>query len=143
MNQIEKICAEIERRIQHAKDNPQRYPDATSSIWSLQGILSFIESLEKEQFAGETMMEKDKIDTAFTKMIEKEQPEEPKIKGWVARDKDGTLVFYGQKPDREIVNWDDSGTDEHVCINQNMFPDLKWEDEPIKVGLTISRVKTD
>ena len=85
-------------------------------------------------------MEKDKIDTAFTKMIEKEQPEEPKIKGWVARDKDGTLVFYGQKPDREIVNWDDSGTDEHVCINQNMFPDLKWEDEPIKVGLTIHRL---
>ena len=32
----------------------------------------WIESMEQEQFAGETMMEKDKIDTAFTRMMEKE-----------------------------------------------------------------------
>ena len=64
----------------------------------------------------------------------------PKIKGWVARDKDGTLVLYGQKPDREIVNWDDCGTDEHICINRNMFPYLKWEDEPIEVELLVKRV---
>lgn len=61
----------------------------------------------------------------------------PKIRGWVARDKDGTLVWYKQKPERDIVNFDDVGIDEHFSLNPKMFPNLKWEDEPIKAELII------
>ena len=61
---IEKIKAEIERRMKDTKDH--------QVFGALNEIYSFIESLEKEQCAGETMMEKDKIDTAFTRMMEKE-----------------------------------------------------------------------
>lgn len=59
---------------------------------------------------------------------------------WVARDKDGELVLYKGKPVRSHskdkwvsfgVNW------ENFTIDESLFPDLKWEDEPIEVELTI------
>ena len=170
-------------------------------------VLSFIESLEKEQFASETMREKDKIDTAFTRMMEKEpqeineaikdyfkglwpgtetaeqcntdmhftppaimrlanhfyelgcrhaavlyddmekerqrrQENEPTIKGWVARDKDGSLWFHYSKPRRENdieKTW--WGSDDRTFQLFNIdYQDLKWESEPIEVELPIIRV---
>lgn len=64
---------------------------------------------------------------------------------WVARDKGGTLHAWDQRPCRYKEFYhspDDSSSniwevdDESVfCIelDKNLYPELKWEDEPIKV----------
>ena len=70
---------------------------------------------------------------------------EEKITAWVARDKDGTLCFYEQKPIKNEDTWDyvdgglsTVGKDEFLFE----FPQVKWEDEePTKVELTIKICK--
>lgn len=59
---------------------------------------------------------------------------------WVARDKDGELNLYLAKPIRfnnsngwEKDCWDTD--DEFLTIDTNLFPNLKWEDEPRQVEL--------
>lgn len=61
-----------------------------------------------------------------------------KIKGWVARDKDGTLTFGKNKPRRNVTMW--LGFNKFAVIPFDMFSDLKWEDEPREVELTIKKV---
>lgn len=75
-----------------------------------------------------------------------------KIKGWVARDDDGTLAIHYEKPRRvcyynnEIVSdgtpwvWENEAG--YGLLPVKIFPDLKWEDEPLEVELTIKRVST-
>lgn len=66
------------------------------------------------------------------------------IKGWVARDsfRDpfiGTgLILHYSKPYRIGGEWSNKTIATH--LPWSMFPDLKWEDEPIKVELTISKI---
>lgn len=69
----------------------------------------------------------------------------PKIKGWVARDKRGTLNFFRAHPRRITDSRGEEYWIGHVRMKQpnEFFPDLKWEDEPIEVELTISRVKIE
>lgn len=60
---------------------------------------------------------------------------------WVARDKDGTLNLYLVKPVRdveeEIWHTDDWEYPESEFLPiYDIFPDLKWEDDPIEVELT-------
>ena len=61
---------------------------------------------------------------------------ENKYKFWVAREKRGGLFLYETKPilDYDFGIWftdsDCTGT-----ISKNLFPELKWEDEPIEVEL--------
>lgn len=72
--------------------------------------------------------------------------QEYKIKeGWVARDEDGQLcIFYKGKPHRGGCNrWWYSGycaEGDWMCIDNKMFPELTWEDEPIEVELTIKKI---
>nr|DAL66243.1 MAG TPA_asm: hypothetical protein [Caudoviricetes sp.] len=53
---------------------------------------------------------------------------------WVAREKRGGLFLYKTKPERDcdygiwFSNLDCMG-----AISKNLFPDLKWENEPIEV----------
>jgi hypothetical protein len=59
---------------------------------------------------------------------------------WVARDKDGRLGITEEKPSRYTVDAADgpvfwSSDDTGMFINPNLFPDLKWEDDPIEVEL--------
>lgn len=59
---------------------------------------------------------------------------------WIARDKDGSLWLYDEKPIREekCSVWinESNITDEGIGVLQpTMFPSLKWEDEPIEVDL--------
>lgn len=59
---------------------------------------------------------------------------------WVARDKDGSLWLYNEKPTREEKSscWinKSSITNEGIgTLQLTMFPDLKWEDEPIEIEL--------
>ena len=91
-------------------------------------ILSFIEEKEKES----------------------KELDEPKIKGWVARENPNTnlpatsLSFFSEKPQkrRDIFGEDYWGTNggKKFTIPKDAVPQLTWEDEPIEVELTIHRV---
>ena len=70
----------------------------------------------------------------------------PVIKVWIARDWDGGLFSYKEKPRRQEVDrmWLDSPVyqdykyDGIGCLEQldnKLYPDLKWEDEPIEVEI--------
>lgn len=84
---------------------------------------------------------------AISKFIDTipEQPSLPTINGWVARDEysgDEGNLYIGMRRPRRIDNaapgfgmWCDYG--EFMALPSEMFPDLKWEDEPIEVELTI------
>lgn len=75
-----------------------------------------------------------------------------KIKGWVARDDDGTLAIHYEKPRRvcyynnEIVldgtPWVWENEAGYGLLPVKIFPDLKWEDEPLEVELAIKRIST-
>lgn len=58
---------------------------------------------------------------------------------WIARDKDDSLWLYNEKPVRneEENDWTiSSPTDNAVGkLYSTMFPELKWEDEPVEVDL--------
>jgi hypothetical protein len=63
---------------------------------------------------------------------------EKKTIGWVARDKSGLLIIGTQKPIKEnkLGIW--VGFAEHMRINPQLFPQVKWKDkEPTEVELTI------
>ena len=66
---------------------------------------------------------------------------------WVARDKNGNLRWFETKPSRdwgeyedyvknELTVWKDGiiQNNEHI-LPSDLFPDLKWEDEPLEVNL--------
>lgn len=61
---------------------------------------------------------------------------EDKYKFWVARDKNGSLFAYEDKPER-CDNQKEWFAETFLCLMVNsFFPDLTWEDEPIEVMLT-------
>lgn len=77
----------------------------------------------------------------------------PTIHGWVARCKwacPQELYFYkGEKPVRCGSQVEDAGGDFYWDFNEEiiplpptLFPDLKWEDEPIEVELPIITIGT-
>ena len=59
---------------------------------------------------------------------------ENKYKLWVARDKNGFLFAYGDKPTRCDNQKEWSGWFLNSMKN-SYFPNLTWEDEPIEVEL--------
>lgn len=75
-----------------------------------------------------------------------------KVKGWVARDDDGTLAIHYEKPRRvcypngnimpDGTPWVWENEAGYGLLPVKIFPDLKWEDEPLEVELTIKRVST-
>lgn len=76
-----------------------------------------------------------------------EHPEkivQPKVttKGWVAKDYNGAIrLFFLCKPqridDKRYRYWY-GGPNASKQLPNDSFPDLKWEDEPIEVELSIS-----
>ena len=67
----------------------------------------------------------------------------PKIKGWVARDKNGEIHYFQEYPRRvteyELNHWWDRDYIS-MWIEKDSFPELTWEDEPVEVELLIRRV---
>lgn len=56
---------------------------------------------------------------------------------WIARDKNGRLNAFTEKPQRDETHWKPS-TDYLTCFDWNeleesWFPELNWEDEPIEL----------
>ena len=168
MTQIQQIKAEIERRIKIHQQNYKEFNDERFLIDECEDeqILSFIESLEKEQGVDlekeiNEVWEHDKVlnpysyDKGYELQLDKTnltnlayhfyelglnaKENTPKIKGWVARDKDiNGLYFHTLLPKRKELNWISNGL--MYRFNPNLFPYLKWEDEPIEVELIINRV---
>ena len=67
---------------------------------------------------------------------------------WIARDKDGELTLFSNKPHRctsigkDNEYWDIVLVNKYtsaMILNSNMFPNLTWEDEPIEVELIIKQ----
>jgi hypothetical protein len=55
---------------------------------------------------------------------------------YVARDRDGSLFLYGDKPTRNMhfSSWDGS----FIKIEDESFPNLDWKDEPQLVNVTLN-----
>ena len=72
-----------------------------------------------------------------------------KVKGWVARNEGDDQLLFGDKPKRG--NRRDHTEDYWILSNKvpvdynvwslpsEMFPDIKWEDEPVEVEITIEK----
>ena len=136
MTQIEQIKAEIERRIKALeKTFPNTYYEG--EVCGLKRLLSFIESLEKESKDNKT----EAYMKGFCDGVEAERESAdvaPKIKGWVARDSvDKRLTLFMAKPYRGAEYWIAQAIS---SLPIESYPYLKWEDEPIEIELTISRV---
>lgn len=66
-----------------------------------------------------------------------QEPEEVTIKGWVARDRDGTLFLYTSTPNmnRKRSCWYGPGC---TTLFQEDFPSVQWSDpEPTPATITI------
>ena len=63
----------------------------------------------------------------------------PKLHGWVARDKNGSLNLYEVEPIRVDDHWWDVDY-VSVYLDADAFPELTWKDEPIEVELLIRKV---
>ena len=61
------------------------------------------------------------------------------IEGWIARDEDKELCIHHDKPKRGNSGW--FSYKERYDIEPTKFPNLKWEDEPQKVLITIETIE--
>lgn len=82
------------------------------------------------------------VDGANFALGKQEKDADTVIQGWVARDVDGLLFFYSNKPKRyfigEYSHW------KGIVINsipKQLFPDLTWESEPQECEIIIKRKK--
>lgn len=57
---------------------------------------------------------------------------ENKYKYWVARDADGEIAFFKEKPERSEYLWEAKWL---CCIRSEMFPTITWKHEPIEVEI--------
>ena len=68
----------------------------------------------------------------------------PKLRGWVARQPDGSLWLFAEKPyfNRDFNEWGTAiGGDRELedITDSTIFSDLTWESEPVEVELLIRR----
>lgn len=52
---------------------------------------------------------------------------------WIARDKNNELYLYWNKPVRATEEWLTNSVS--MGIDDSMFSNLKWEDEPVEVNI--------
>ena len=63
------------------------------------------------------------------------------FEGWAARDEDGDLCIYEEKPERrvDILMWHSSNKLFAFC-NEDVLPNITWVTEPRKVIVTIETI---
>lgn len=64
------------------------------------------------------------------------QKPEVKLTGWVARDENGEIYAYEDYPEKDSEMWIGSNS---MLLDRKSFPNIKWEDEPMEVKVTITR----
>ena len=58
---------------------------------------------------------------------------------WIARDEDGELWLFEQKPYRRVHFWTSNNGDCQLLMNSDCFPEIKWSDEePRELVLKVS-----
>ena len=62
---------------------------------------------------------------------------ETKIKGWVARDKSGTVYLFNHEPHRTDGIFYPGVGDGCYLLDSDVFPELTWKDGAIEVEVTI------
>ncbi|MBD5382008.1 hypothetical protein [Clavibacter sp.] len=75
-------------------------------------------------------------------------PKQVTIEGWVARDEDGFINLYNEKPIRDYADrsdvtygfWDDADG-HHLELPTTSFPSVTWNTEPKKVRITITPIE--
>lgn len=62
------------------------------------------------------------------------------LTGWVARDKNGALSVHDGFPirDEDYECWQSLS---NLSLKEELFPELKWEDTPIEVEISIKQIK--
>ena len=61
-----------------------------------------------------------------------------KIEAWVARDKDGKLYLYRDRPIKDLTVWYSPVFS--LALGRTPFPEIKWsDDEPTRVKITIEK----
>ena len=59
------------------------------------------------------------------------------LKAWVARDEDGSLYMYTDKPKKRRDNWY-AAKFGYMKLNDSLFPEVQWSDEePKEIELSI------
>ena len=64
------------------------------------------------------------------------------IEAWLARDEDGTLFLYKDKPLRGSEQWHENPVSITglIELRRELFPEIKWSDEePTRVKITIEK----
>ena len=60
------------------------------------------------------------------------------IESWAARDMDGKLFLYRDKPLKDLTVWYSPVFS--LALGRTPFPEIKWsDDEPTKVSITIKK----
>lgn len=61
---------------------------------------------------------------------------------FVSRDKSGTILLSENKPSRQLSHWSTSDKC-YMVMNKDygdkLFPDLKWNDEPIEISIILNK----
>ena len=61
------------------------------------------------------------------------------LKAWVARDYDGSLYMYSDKPKKKSYFWHAPQVG-YMLLDDSLFPEVKWEDEePTEITLTVKK----
>lgn len=61
------------------------------------------------------------------------------LKAWVARDYDGSLYMYSDKPKKKSYFWHAPKVG-YMLLDDSLFPEVKWEDEePTEITLTVKK----
>ena len=89
-------------------------------------LKNIIKLPKKKQFSQETL--------DFFKCIDKKFE-------WIAKDKDGEVCIYINKPKKEDVSWDNFSFYKPLdIIKDSLFTEIKWEDEePIYIDDYVER----
>lgn len=59
------------------------------------------------------------------------------IDGWVARDENGDLYAYIERPTKRKTCW--NAPSQCMMLDENLYPEVQWEDEePKEVALIIA-----
>lgn len=62
------------------------------------------------------------------------------IRAWVAREKNGALFLFCEKPKKSKSYWINSNTFNSLVLPKEAFPNVKWEDsEPTRVCIRIAQ----
>ena len=147
MTEKEKIISEIQRRINLFRKDGKLGSDTEITLY---GLINFINAMQEETVSDDLEAEIQRYKDSHDYMSEyirdvarhfanwqiHQMIKSAKLSGWVARDENGSLHLFEVEPSRIMHRWWDR--DYHSTgLDENDFPDLEWEDEPVYVKLPI------